>query len=186
MLAGVRANAGLGDSTTPFYTNVPESANAVIKRAVNFQESEMSNFTLKMAQLIRHQKEDIRGTLLNSGPYKLTHDYTNLQLLQEKWFSMTPEQREAYENAFDKKCLNEEDMGHDTERNHEMPSLSVSAEEAHLTCHPLQTVERVFRKAQSVLSKENAIVPAPGSNGIGLHGGKPNFQTFNIQKRMGK
>ncbi|CAB4023746.1 Hypothetical predicted protein, partial [Paramuricea clavata] len=77
-----------------------------------------------MAQLIRHQKEDIRGTLLNSSPYKLTQVYTNLQWTQEKWFSMTPEQREAYENAFDKKYLNEKETGY------------------------------------------NAIVPAPGSNGM--------------------
>ena len=72
MLPVTRMNAGIGDPPSPFYTNVPESANAVIKRAVNFEQSEMCDFSLKMVQLIKQQKEDIRGALLNSGPYKLT------------------------------------------------------------------------------------------------------------------
>ena len=32
MLTEVRQNAGLGNPPSPFYTNVPESANAVIKQ----------------------------------------------------------------------------------------------------------------------------------------------------------
>lgn len=76
MLTEVRTNAGLGNPPTPFYTNVPESANAVIKRAVNFEESEMASFALKLAQLIKRQREDVRGVLLNNGPYKLIDDYT--------------------------------------------------------------------------------------------------------------
>ena len=48
MLTEVRKNCGMGDPPTPFYTNVPESANAIIKRAVNFQENEMSTFAMKM------------------------------------------------------------------------------------------------------------------------------------------
>ena len=60
-----------------------------------------------MAQLMKQQKEDIRGALVNSGPYKLTGEYTHLQLTKEKWFAMTTEQRTAYEMAFDKSCLNE-------------------------------------------------------------------------------
>jgi hypothetical protein len=46
----------------------------------------------------------------------LTQDYTNLQLTEEKWFSMTPEQREANVNAFDKKCIDEEDKGRETKK----------------------------------------------------------------------
>ena len=95
MLPVTRMNAGMGDPPSPFYTNVPESGNAVIKRAVNFEQNEMCD--LKMAQLMKQQKEDIRGALLNSGPYKLTGEYTHLQLTKEKWFAMTTEQRTVYE-----------------------------------------------------------------------------------------
>ena len=40
----------------------------------------------------------------------------------------------------------------------------VKPEEANLTSLPLEAVQRVFRSAESLLSKENAIVQAPGSN----------------------
>ena len=42
MLKSVRRNAGLGDPPVPYYNNIPESANALIKRAVGFKESEMT------------------------------------------------------------------------------------------------------------------------------------------------
>ncbi len=86
MLSDKRQNAGLGNPPSPFYTNVPESANAVIKRTVDFKESEMSSFTLKMAQLIKRQKEDVRGALLNSGPYKLVDELSHLQLNAKNGF----------------------------------------------------------------------------------------------------
>ena len=41
MLPDDRKNAGLGDPPVPFYTKVPESANAIIKRAVKYKETEM-------------------------------------------------------------------------------------------------------------------------------------------------
>ena len=102
MLADVRTNAGLGNPPTPFYTNVPESANAMIKRAVKFEENELSDFCKKIAKLITQQREDVRAALLNRGPYKLTPKFTNLQLTQEKWFSMLVRQRGAHQRKFDK------------------------------------------------------------------------------------
>ncbi|CAB4006223.1 Hypothetical predicted protein [Paramuricea clavata] len=164
MLTEVRMNAGLGNPPTPFYTNMPESANAVIKRAVNFQESEMASFALKLAQLIKRQREDVRGVLLNNGPYKLIDDYTHLQLTKEKWFSMSSTQRTAHENKFDKTWQTQDDIQEQQEEQQFITSLSFTAEEANLTTVPLQQVKHVFNKAQSLLSKENTIVSAPGSN----------------------
>lgn len=161
MLATVRTNAGQGDPPTPFYTNVPETANAVIKRAVNFKESEMSSFTLTNGAAYRTQKEDIKGTLLD-----IVLDYAPLQLTPEKWFSNDPR---TTRNLW--KCAWEGDgtlnTGQETERWHEMATLfKMQKKEANLMCHPLQTVQRVFREAQSPLAKEDAIVSAPGSNGM--------------------
>jgi hypothetical protein len=116
MLANTRRNAGLGNPPIPFYTNVPESANAIIKRAVNFKESEMANFTLKMAQLIKRQREDVRGALLNSGPYKLDSEYLNFQLTSEKWFSMSTTQRNAYEKRFYDEFKPNEEIQDETKR----------------------------------------------------------------------
>ena len=44
MLKDVRRNADLSDLPTAYYKNIPESANAMIKRAVNCKESEMKMF----------------------------------------------------------------------------------------------------------------------------------------------
>ena len=67
----------------------------------------------------------------------------------------------AYEMAFDKSCLNEVTNNGIPEEALSSPSLN--AEEANLTHLPLQLVKRVFRKAQSLLEKEDAIVQVPGS-----------------------
>ena len=53
MLTEVQRNCGMGDPPTPFYTNAPKSANAIIKKAVNFQQNDMSTFAMKMEQLIK-------------------------------------------------------------------------------------------------------------------------------------
>ena len=164
MLSVSCMNAGMGDPPSLFYTNVLESTNAVIKRAINFEQSEMCDFALKMVQLMKQQKEDIRGALLNSGPYKLTGKYTHLQLTKEKWFAMTIEQCTAYKMAFDKSCLNEVTNKGIPEEALSSPSLNT--EEANLTHLPLQLVKRVFSKEQSLLLKEDAIVQAPGSKGM--------------------
>jgi hypothetical protein len=56
MLKDVRRHAGLGDPPEPFYNNVAESANALIKRGVNFKENEMSKFCQEMSVLVLSQK----------------------------------------------------------------------------------------------------------------------------------
>ncbi|KAK3703425.1 hypothetical protein QZH41_014261 [Actinostola sp. cb2023] len=167
MLADVRTIAGLGSPPSPFYTNVPESANAVIKRAFNFKESEMASFCLRLSQLIKQQMEDVRGALINKGPYKLDENYTHLQLTQEKWFAMSVKQRQAYQAKFDKANQEPECIPHTSEDQNEMEcSLSITAEQAQLVSIPLQSVKSVFQKAQLLLSKANSIVQAPGSGGM--------------------
>jgi hypothetical protein len=47
-----RRNAGLGDPPSAYYTNDPESANAIIKRAVGFKENEISDFIQEMMVLL--------------------------------------------------------------------------------------------------------------------------------------
>ena len=62
--------------------------------------------------------------------------------------------------AFDKSCLNEVTNKGIPEEALSSPSLN--AEEANLTHLPLQLVKGVFSKAQSLLSKEDAIVKHQG------------------------
>ena len=46
-------------------TNIPESANALIKRGVNFQQNEISDFCREMAILLCRQKEDVDSAVIN-------------------------------------------------------------------------------------------------------------------------
>ena len=70
-----RKNAGLGDPPLPFFNNMAESANAIIKRNVNFNESEMSTFCNDMSTLILTQKEDVDSAVINKGPYRLASKF---------------------------------------------------------------------------------------------------------------
>lgn len=77
MLTNVRRNAGLGDPPQPYYNNIPESANALIKRSVGFKESEVSEFCKSMSKLAMQQKEDVDSAIFNTVPanwlIKLNH-----------------------------------------------------------------------------------------------------------------
>ena len=76
---------------------------------------------------------------------------------------MSTTQRQTHEKKFDSSELfqNEEQV-QDTQP--QICHLSVKPEEANLTSLPFETVKRVFQNAEALLSKENAIVSAPGSN----------------------
>ena len=49
MLKEVRQHAGLGNPPSAYYNSIPESINAIIKRGVEFKESEMSKFCQEMS-----------------------------------------------------------------------------------------------------------------------------------------
>ena len=63
MLPENRRNAGLGDPPAKSFTDVPESANAVIKRFVEFKSNEISKFCEEMKRLMLHQKEDVESAV---------------------------------------------------------------------------------------------------------------------------
>ena len=93
-LKPVRRNAGLGDPPDPYYNNIPESANAIIKRAVEYEPKEMSNFITEMEGLITQQKKDCEAAVINRGPYTLVDEEKSLEIPSEKWFKMNVNQRE--------------------------------------------------------------------------------------------
>ena len=94
-LKPVRRNAGLGNPPEPYFNNLPESGNAVVKRAVNYQPNEMSHFCMEMEELIAQQKRDCEAAILNRGPYMLSEEFKSLQIPPEKWFEMNSNQREV-------------------------------------------------------------------------------------------
>ena len=88
MLKSVCCNAGLRDPPVPYYNNTPESANAVVKHAVGFKESEMTAFCESMRTLALHQKEDVDSAVFNTGPYQLCADFLSFEVPQDIWFKI--------------------------------------------------------------------------------------------------
>lgn len=95
-----RINAGLGDPPLQYYNNMPESANAMIKRAVDFNESKMSNFCNEMSTLLLRQKEDVDSAVINKGPYRLASKFRSFEMQQSAWFKMTANQRDKHLRKF--------------------------------------------------------------------------------------
>jgi len=166
MLKEVRVNAGLGNPPSPFFTNVPESANALIKRAVGFKESGMSDFVAKISEVIRQQQKDVRDSIINKGPYTLTSAFSDFSVVQDKWFKMSVQQRERHMKKFEKKQDPNPNPNQCTEENNEPAyKLSLKAEDVQLPSIPGEVLKRIFIKANNLLqSKENAMVPTPGND----------------------
>jgi len=168
MLREVRVNAGLGDPPAQFFTNVPESANAIIKRAVSSKETEMASFCSAMEDLIRHQRADVESAIVNKGPYKLSKRYEHFSIPSDKWFRMDVRQRQQHLRRFHKSQEEVKDQeGESTEKQGQaagVPIISIQASNAGITSMPRMTVENMFRRAEELLSRNNAILPAPGNN----------------------
>ena len=100
-----RCNAGLGDPPLPYYTNDSESANAMIKRAVNFIEKEISDFVREMSVMLQQQKDDVESAIFNKGPYELAEPFKHLFVSERDWFRKRNEQRNLYMERFHKAKL---------------------------------------------------------------------------------
>ena len=168
-LKPVRRNAGLGDPPDPYYNNIPESANAIIKRAVEYEPKEMSNFITEMEGLITQQKKDCEAAVINRGPYTLVDEEKSLEIPPEKWFKMNVNQREHALQKYwktrnqkqeseiskdDKKCQEKDQFQNSS-------TLSVDPEQSGLAGIPLLLLKDIFSEASKLLATEAAILPAP-------------------------
>ena len=86
MLKAARDHADLGILPNAYYNNIPECINAVIKRGVQFKESEMSKFCQEINALLMRQKEDLESVIMNHGPYRLAPTFLYLEVSQDDWF----------------------------------------------------------------------------------------------------
>ena len=169
MLQDVRRHAGLGDPPQHYYNNVPESANAVIKRAVGFKEQEMSKFCQEMTVLLKQQKEDVDSAVINHGPYHLAPKFAQLEVSQDDWFKKTANQKEACIQKF-----RSAKMSSITESPPACQPNSLSSTNqrpgAHITiefeniksAHPT-TLQHILEKAEDLLNKDRAVMQAPSS-----------------------
>ena len=169
-----RKNAGLGDPPLPFFNNIPESANAMIKRVVNFNESEMSTFCNDMSSLVLRQKEDVDSAVINKGPYCLASKFRSFEVQQNAWFKMNADQRDKHLRKFHEAKMSEtvndtnnlscNDIILDSDVPATQPvRISADLLELGITSAPVEILRSILSKAEKLLNKDGSIVHAPGS-----------------------
>ena len=87
--AKASSNAGFGDEVQT--NNIPESANAFVKRWQDFVATDMATFVDDLKGLIEKQRRDVQRTLLGlSSPYILRPEYQNSVKDNSNFFDEQP------------------------------------------------------------------------------------------------
>ena len=171
MSKNARRNAGLGDPPRAYYTNDSESAKAMIKRAVDFKENEMSDFVREVGILMNQQKEDIESAVLNKGPYKLAESFKNFHIPENRWFgNMSNKQKVTHLEKLHKakmsvqKDVPDASNGNADQNDSTCVRLSLRLEKSDIQSFPSVVLKSISEKAENLLKSEGAITTAPGSH----------------------
>lgn len=166
MLKEVRRHAGLGNPPAAYYNNIPESANAMIKRGVGFKESEMSTFCKDISILLLRQKEDIESAIFNYGPYRLAPKFSSFEVSPDSWFQMSTKQKETCVRKFHGERMSKEDdtnvSPQSSTSSHEQIRVSTDLADSGLTSAPVVTLQSISDKAEKLLNKVGSVVRVPG------------------------
>ena len=172
MLYPVRVECGLGCPPDIFTTNASESVNAVLKRKLDYKQSELPQFIDKVKEVIAEQQREVERAIINRGKYRFREQYKYLEISEMKWFAMNSEQRKKHlqqlqnvqvsdsfnTSSFPSKSTSQECTP-------QTPPLSMSVEDASEQVNiPLNCLEGVWAKANELVNTSNAIVPAPGQD----------------------
>ena len=102
MRADLRESVGLGCPPKIFTTNASESINAMMKRKVNYKESEWHE---EVKELVKQQREEIICALSGRGQYRLIEQFLHCSVPPLKWAKIRPEQRRKVVTQFDKATM---------------------------------------------------------------------------------
>ena len=168
MAKSVRRNAGLGDPPLPYYTNDLESCNAIIKRAVQFKEKEISEFVRQMSVLLQQQKNDVESAIFNKGPFTLAKDFKKFYDSETQWFKKRNEQRDQHMQNFHRAKMTNE-IGNEGSATVATPrettsnrTLSLDLLNANIVSFPVVALQAIVKKSEELLNRHGAIIPAPG------------------------
>ena len=100
MLKSLRVAAGLGNPPQPYYTNDVECHNNVIKQQTNYRAQELPNFIDSMKKMIDNQKKEVERAIIGMGEYKISSEFSELQVDTRKFFQMSGAQREKVIKRF--------------------------------------------------------------------------------------
>ena len=189
MLKPIREECGLGCPPEPFTTNTSESINAMLKRKLDYKQSELPAFIDKVKELVNEQQKELERAVIGRGKYQLKQQYQYLQVTESKWFLMTEEQRKNHLSKLQLVVLKNtvEENEHDQCPKPSNPTASASLQlsglfnedgsmqittsselsvdvstAATLVNIPITCLEGIWIKAKRLMETDGAIVPAPG------------------------
>ena len=84
--------------STPMMLRVRTTS--LLKREVEFKNSDIPSFVKKMDNLEQKQAKDAESALFGHGPYSLAPAYKSLRIEQHKWFKLNAKQRESFIDKF--------------------------------------------------------------------------------------
>ena len=79
MLKPVWEECGLGLPPEPFTTNASESANAMLKRELDYKCSELPVFIDKFKELVHEQQRELEKAVISRGKYQLKEEYRHFR-----------------------------------------------------------------------------------------------------------
>ena len=88
LLKKVHRNAGLGDPPSPYFNNSPESSNALIKRAVHFKVSEMTEFCRSISMLVL-QIKDVESAVLTLAHTNCAQNFRRFYFIRKQAVNCT-------------------------------------------------------------------------------------------------
>lgn len=182
MIASVRTRAGLGLPPERFYTNDSENTNHPLRHKTRGKELGETAFAKVMKELIEDDQETefILGVFGGSGQYEFSESFKHLEISKEDWFGMSKTQRkkkvaniyalsieDTYEPSanqsqgrmFSARCSTVVHLP--TKNDLSLPASSVQDQ------LDLHIANQIWKKAGRLLSREDAILPAPsGDNSL--------------------
>ncbi len=167
MRRDIRESVGLGSPPEIFTTNASESINALMKRKVDYKESEWPHFNAEVGEVVKQQQEEIVRALSGRGQFRLLPQFSHYSVSATTWTRMKPEQRREVINKFSKATMKSKQstmLGISSGASCSYRRIVVNPENSGITKLTLSTLQCIWEKAEELINNDNAITTAPGSD----------------------
>ena len=165
MLSCVRTAAGLGNPPEHYYQNSSESINHLLKLEAGFKKHTWPEFNEIAKRICVRQRDMSVQAIYGGGNYQLAPEFQQFYVPPLIWRSKTEAQRREHVKKFlsaRPKRGNEDTsaVGNPTcEKN-----LSIKSYEVSIPSVAPQHLEKIFCRAENLLSTKDSITAAPGGN----------------------
>ena len=168
MSRNIRESVGLGSPPDIFTTNASESINALMKRKVDYKESEWPQFNAEIMEIVKQQQDEIIRALSGRGQFRLLPQFSQYSVSATAWTKMRPEQRREVITKFNKATMKSKQPA-TVAANSDVASssyrrIAVSPQSSGITKLTITTLQHIWEKAEELMNNDNAITPAPGDD----------------------